>query len=284
ALPAQESVILPVIQDDWRTIVTLDRDDVLAPALWQAADGSWQLRATVGDPANPTHLAWESPSPDATIWTPVSTPGPIAPGAQRPRVRRLGETFALVASDGSAIHTATSADGRTFAPLASPAFDEGPFAKAGDPSIVRLGDIWYLYHTVVAGSRSALQVRISRDLAIWSPPTIISYGGPPNTGPDWISNPIVVEVLPGEYVCLTSGPEVTRAFYSTDPLYFAIDNGGGLVTELPLVAPDIAATDGGTFIVAPTPGRDGIRIAPLQWARRSVTGEPVFDFDTAEGR
>jgi hypothetical protein len=74
-------------------------------------------------------------------------------------------------------------------------------------------------------------------------------------------------------------------YRSTNPLNFGIDNDQDhLVRSWKLAAPEVIYHQGQYYIASLLDSLKGIRIARLKWVRIPEYGQPVFDFDSEEGR
>src|SRR5262249_42717520 len=94
-------------------------------AIWQAADGTWQLWSCIRHTAYPGNTRlfyrWESKSLTQPNWTPMGIAMVAAPamgetqgGLQAPYVIKDGERYLMFYGDWVHIALATSTDGKTF--------------------------------------------------------------------------------------------------------------------------------------------------------------------------
>ncbi len=290
-------LLVPRIAGPWTVIarspdlgpLSTDRQQPVDFAIWQAADGSWQLWSCIRHTAEPgrTRLfhRWESPSLTAADWQPLGIAmqadprlGETAGGLQAPFVFRDGEKFRLFYGDWARICSASSADGKTFARDADasgqPAlFSAGPADNARDPFVIRIGGQWHCYHTAHPENKGAVYCRASADLKSWSPAALAASGGQAGDGPFSAECPQVAEAAPGQFYLFRTqkyGKEaVTRVYHSTDPLDFGKDGKHGdalhLVASLPVAAPEIVRHAGRWFIAALGADLRSIQLAPLEW-------------------
>lgn len=269
-------------------------------AVWQAADGTWQLWSCIRNTAEPgrTRLLhrWESATLTAADWKPMGIAmqadpklGETAGGLQAPYVFREGETFRLFYGDWVRICSATSADGKTFVRDANghgqPAlFSEGPDDNARDPFVIRIGSQWHCYYTAHPKNKGAVYLRTSADLKTWSASAVVAARGQAGDGPFSAECPHVVEAAPGQFYLFRTQrygrDAVTRVYHSTDPQDFGKgeDHGDALhfITSLPVAAPEIVRHEGRWFIAALGADLKSIQLAALEWqpmngARPSTT-------------
>jgi hypothetical protein len=304
--------IVPVIEGPWWRIAgnpdlgeyTSENQEPVDFGVWQAADGTWQLWSCIRNTKCGGHTrlfhAWEGRAITDKDWTPKGIAMEARPdlgespgGLQAPHVVLYNGKYWMAYGDWRNICFATSKDGKSFerriqSDGTTGVFSEGEYANARDPMMIQIDGKWHCYYTAIAGNRGYAYCRISPDLETWSPSFVVSYGGSVGDGPWWNECPHVVEVEPGEFVYFRNQfyGEGNRnwVYYSENPYNFGIDNDEGLVTDLPIAAPEIVQHDGKYYIAALTPELDGIRVARLRWARKPSLGEPVFDFDDPEVR
>jgi hypothetical protein len=163
---ADTPMLVPEIEGDWWVVA---RDPDLGPltdpkqqpvdfAIWQAADGTWQLWSCIRNTRcggnGRLFYRWEGRHLTDADWTPMGiamqadpafgeTPG----GLQAPYVLRTGDVFSMFYGDWEHICLATSADGKTFtrrlnADGTAGMFTEGIGANTRDPMVLRIGDAY----------------------------------------------------------------------------------------------------------------------------------------------
>ena len=302
-----ESLLVPRIAGDWTTITANpDLGDLTKPgqqpvdfAIWQAADGKWQLWSCIRGTreAGRTRLfhRWESAELTAANWQPRGIAmradpalGETSGGLQAPFVLRDGGKFRMFYGDWSRICAASSADGREFQrdvlAAGQPAlFSEPPEENARDPFLIKIGGVWHCYYTAMPASKGAVYCRISRDLERWSERQMVASGGQAGDGPSSAECPHVVEAEPGHYYLFRTqrygADAITSVHHSTDPLNFGRDGPYGdalhLVTTLPVAAPEIVKHDGVWFIAALRPDLKGIQLARLEWQPLPTPARPA---------
>jgi hypothetical protein len=286
--------LTPQIDGDWWTIagqpdlgeLTGDRQEPVDFAIWQAADGTWQLWSCIRNTkeAGNTRLfhRWEGATLTAAHWKSIGiamradakygeTPG----GLQAPHVIRIGDRFQMFYGNWEQICHATSPDGKTFARVLDAGgraglFGEGTGANTRDPMILRVGDRWHCYYTAYPNRKGAVFARTSNDLDHWSDTRIVNAGGKSGDGPSSAECPHVVERDGAYYLFRTEryGPNnVTHVYRSTDPLDFGGRDHADRhwILSLPVAAPEIISHEGQDYIAALNPKLDGIRVARLKW-------------------
>jgi hypothetical protein len=297
---------MPVIDGPWWQAAgnpdlgqyTSDKQQPVDFALWQAADGTWQLWSCIRFTKLGGHTRlfyrWEGKHLTDTDWTPkgiamMADPALGEPlgGLQAPHVVKYKRKYWMAYGDWDNIRLAISKDGKTFKRLtqAGVIFTEGPYVNNRDPMLLFTRDKWHCYYTAFPAERGYVYCRTSDDLLKWSEPVIAGYGGVAGSGPYSCECPHVVEVAPGHYFLFRTqyyGPGArTSVYHSQNPQLFGIDNDSGYVTQMNLCAPEIVRLDGRYYIAALNPDLDGVRIARLKW--KSFT-RPVFDFDSPAHR
>jgi hypothetical protein len=311
--PGDIAPIIPVIEEPWWPVASTPRlpdayhSDKLEPvdfAVWQAADSTWQLWSCIRHTNCGGHTrllyGWEGQRLFNTDWTPKGIKMEARPdlgeaqgGLQAPHVVRFPDRFLMAYGDWEHICFAESQDGKNFERIVQSGgrtgvFGEGPGSNTRDAMLVNIGDLWYCYYTAILNGKGYGMCRTSSDLAQWSFPSVVSYGGKIGPGPWFNECPHVVEVVPGEFVYFRNqyyGKNQTNwAYYSRNPLNFGIDDDTHLVAQLPVAAPEIILHGDKYYIASLKPGLNGIQIARLRFYRRGELGAPVFDLDDAAGR
>jgi hypothetical protein len=196
-------------------------------AVWQAADGSWQLWSclrgtTAGGKSGKSRLfyRWEGKKMTDSHWQPMGiamqadpslgeTPG----GLQAPHVVRVGDVYHMFYGDWVNICHAISSDGKSFTRVVQPngqtgMFSEGPEANARDIMLLRHDDRWYGYYTCHPNRQGMVCLRttdafrsspVATDDAngvaakYWSEPTVVAFGGQPGTAYWSAESPHVVK-------------------------------------------------------------------------------------------
>ncbi len=265
-------------------------------AIWQAADGSWQLWSCIRATREAGHTRlfyrWESPDLTNPDWKPMgiamradSRFGEARGGLQAPFVFRNGERFIMAYGSWDHICSAASADGKQFDRLLNAAsqatlFGE-PSGNTRDPMVIRIGDLWHCYYTAHPQNHGADYCRTSRNLQEWSPPRIVARGGRAGDGPWSAECPFVVQLQPGQFYLFRTqhyGQNAqTSVYYSRDPFDFGVDNDSGhFVCTLRVAAAELIRHNGQWFIAALQPNLKGIRLCRLTWDN----GTPATRSDT----
>ncbi|HPD17784.1 MAG TPA: hypothetical protein PLE19_22835 [Planctomycetota bacterium] len=286
--------LVPQIDGDWWQVagdpdlgpLTDPKQQPVDFAVWQAADGSWQLWSCIrhtrcGGKTRLFHR-WEGRQLTDRDWTPKGvamqadvrfgeTPG----GLQAPHVLRVGDVFHMLYGDWVHICHATSRDGKVFERVTDAAgqaglFGEGADANARDPMLLRVGDLFHCYYTAYPGGKGAVFCRTSKDLAAWSEAKTVSAGGSAGDGPFSHECPHVVRLGEGGpyYLFHTQryGQNAQTSVYaSKDPLNFGPGDDSCLIARLPVAAPELILHEGKWYIAALLPSLKGIRIARLRW-------------------
>ncbi len=260
-------------------------------AIWQAADGTWQLwsciRQTKAGGKTRLFYRWQGRRLTDVDWEPMGialeadprvgeTPG----GLQAPFVLKAGATYNMLYGDWEHICLATSTGGKTFTrqltrTSQSALFSSAPDANTRDPMVLAHGRRYYCYTTAHPSGRGAVYCRVSTDLRIWGPSTIVSAGGACGSGPFSAECPFVFRhQASGRFSLFRTQKYGSDAqscvFESADPLNFGVDDDRGLVARVPVAAPELIEHDAQLYLACLRPALDGIQIAPFRWARRVV--------------
>jgi hypothetical protein len=300
-LRAADSPFTPRLVGEWWTIatdpdlgpLTTEKQQPVDFAIWQAADGTWQLwscvRGTKESGKTRLFHRWEGAMLTDKNWTPKGVAlhadpslGETQGGLQAPFVLRHDGKFWMFYGDWANICLATSPDGKDFTRyqnrevkpqlnIAGPPVDQTRNTR--DPMVLRIAKKWHLYYTAHPGNKGADYARTSEDLLHWSAEKMVATGGRAGTGPYSAECPFVVEPQPGHFYLFRTqryGRDAqTMVYYSRDPLGFGIDNDADhYVTTLPIAAPEIFQHDGQWFIAALLPSLTGIQITPMEWVKR----------------
>jgi len=306
-----EQVIVPQIDGPWWQVAGNPMDHKYATekqepvdfAVWQAADGSWQLwscirNTTAGGKEGKTRFfyGWEGKNLTDAGWKPKGiameadpslgeTPG----GLQAPHVVKVGQMYHLFYGDWVNICHATSKDGKNFTRVIQDSgktamFTEGPGNNTRDVMLLPHDGKWLAYYTAYPNRQGMVYVRTSEDFRTWSPSAVVSFGGQAGTGATQSECPHVVKLAPHEFYLFktqTYGPQKgsdfrhrgtpqTSVYFSSDPMMFGINQDERyFVCTLPVAAPEIIYHEGQYYIAALNEGAlDGIRIARLTWVKK----------------
>jgi len=259
-------------------------------AVWQAADGTWQLWSCIRHTAcgGQTRLLyrWEGADLLGANWQPKGIAmearvdlGETAGGLQAPHVIKEDGVYTMFYGDWQRICLARSEDGKSFERVlgrdGQPALFSGPYENSRDPMVLKIGGVFYCYymgHKEHAKPASAVFCRTSSDLLTWSDPVIVSAGGKAAGQTNWFGGdcecPFVIE-MDGMYCLFRTQrygtDNLNTQYCSPDPLDFGVDDDRFCVGTLPVAAPEIIQHEGRTYIAALLPSLKGIRIAELEW-------------------
>jgi len=301
-----KQVLIPQIDGEWWQVAGSPMDHKYATerqqpvdfAVWQAADGTWQLwscirNTTAAGKNGKTRFfyRWEGKHLTDTNWKPMGiameadasfgeTPG----GLQAPHVIKLGKTYLMFYGDWVNICKATSRDGKKFRRQTrdngkTGMFNEGDGEHARDPMILRVGDRYHCYYTAhsmrspASNHRGLNYCRVSADLRNWSSSKVVAEGSAYGTGPYCAECPHVVYHPESKHYYLFNTQRYgrrqhTTVFRSADPLNFGINDNRLEVTTLPVAAPEIILHDGRYYIASLMPSLKGIQIAKLKWVKK----------------
>jgi hypothetical protein len=281
-----------IVGDWWQVAGDPDLGELTGPkqqpvdfAVWQAADGTWQLwsciRSTKEEGSTRLFHRWEGARLTDKDWKPMgialradTTTGELKGGLQAPYVFRDGERFVMFYGGWNDICSASSTDGKVFQRNLNADGKVTLFgAKDGntrDPMVIRIGDLWHCYYTAHPGHVGTDYCRTSPDLRTWSEARAVARGGQSGTGPSSAECPFVVELEPGQFYLFRTqhygGKAQTNVYFSHDPFDFGVDHDEGhFVCTLPIAAPEIIKQDGQYYIAALLPSLKGIQIARLEW-------------------
>jgi len=263
-------------------------------ALWQAADGTWQIwsciRSTKEKGKTRLFHRWEGAALTDANWTPKGVAmradpkvGELEGGLQAPYVFRKDDRYEMYYGGWEDICSATSTDGKIFERRSNSEGKAIVFGnKSGntrDPMLLRIGDVWHCYYTVNPGNKGGVYCRTSKDLREWSEEKLVARGGKSGDGPYSAECPFVVEVDPGQFYLFRTQyygkSALTHVYFSRDPLNFGVDdNESFYVCSLPIAAPEIVKVDGQYFIAVLLPSLKGIQIARLNFVSAATASEP----------
>jgi len=207
---------MPFIDGPWWQVAgdpdlgeyTTERQQPVDFALWQAADGTWQIWSCIRKTAcgGNTRLfhGWEGKSLTDTDWKPMgimmeSEPelGEIPGGLQAPHVVKKDGMYYMLYGDWENICLATSRDGKKFEKYVAPhgktgLFSEGKGTNTRDVIAMEVDGLWYGYYCAYPDRQGAVYCRTSKDLKNWSESTTVSFGGRVGTTPFVAECPHVV--------------------------------------------------------------------------------------------
>lgn len=310
---ATDSVLVPKIQSPWWQVAgspdlgryTTDPQQPVDFAIWQAADGTWQIWSCIRSTSYPgwTRLfyRWEAKSPTDHDWKPMgivmtsdTKVGEVEGMLQAPYVIRYKGEYVMFYGTGDHIAVATSRDGKKFQRRVSPDGTVGMFSDGfgtRDPMTIRVGGTFYTYYSANPGTvfdarnesaanRSSLHmmtnadlVRTSPDLKHWSDAKVVAQGGEAGVGPYSAECPFVYYDRASRYYYLFRTQHYgehaeTRVYRSKDPADFGVNDDRYLVETLPVAAPEIFESQGQLYIAALLPSLKGIQIAKLGFEKR----------------
>jgi len=237
-----------------------------------------------------TEKDWE---PKGIKWVADPALGETPGGMQAPHVIREGLYYYLFYGDWQRICLAKGTDGKNFERVLGgngqpDLFSEhgyvNDFEKAGDPlfvshardpMVIKRGNTYYCYYTTHITdpvNDGAAFCRTSVNMRDWSESVMVSHTPPhKNNSPRYSDECPHVVYLPEHklyYLFVTQlyGQSAqTTVYASPSPLYFGIDDDTRIVCELPIAAPEVIYEEGEYFLVALTPGLDGVQMAKLEW-------------------
>ena len=263
-------------------------------AIWQAADGTWQIWSCIRKTKEPGNTRlfhrWEGKKLTDTNWKPMGIAmqadekhGERRGGLQAPYVFRTDERFLMHYGSWDYICTAQSNDGKKFTRIVNPAgqtrsFGELSDTNTRDPMTIRIGNTWHCYYSAHPERRGAVYCRTSLDLKTWSAAHMVARAGRTGTNAFSSECPFVVELSPGNfYLFRTQKYGVnaqTSVYFSKDPLNFGVDNDEGyFVCTLPVAAPEIFKHEGQWYMAALLPSLKGIQIGRLAWEPARSSGK-----------
>lgn len=303
-------VLIPQIEGTWWQVAdnpmdhkyAADRQEPVDFAIWQAADGTWQLwscirNTTAGGENGKTRFfyRWQGKELADADWQPMGiameadpslgeTPG----GLQAPHVIKAGDIYHLFYGDWVKICHATSKDGKDFTRVVQAngktgMFTEGPGNNTRDVMLLEHGGLWYAYYTAYPNRQGMVYVRTTNDFKNWSQSKVVSFGGQAGTGPGSSECPHVVKLGHDSFYLFKTQnygsskrgsirdrdlPQ-TSVYHSNDPTMFGINQDDRyFLCTLPVAAPEIIFYKGRYYIAALNQGAlDGVRIARLKWVK-----------------
>jgi len=319
-----QPIHLPQIDGEWWQVagdpdlgpLTSPRQQPVDFALWQAADGTWQLWSCIRHTKCGGHTRlfyrWEGKRLTDKGWTPMGIAmqadpkcGEARGGLQAPHVIRIEGVYHMFYGDWNSICLAKSKDGKTFTRVLDAAgkagmFTEGRGANTRDAMVLPIGGLYYCYYTAFPNRRGAVYCRTSRDLRNWSESKIVAFGGSAGRGPGSAECPHVVYHKNCGYYYLFRTQRYgrgaqTSVYRSKDPLDFGVNDDQHLVCRLRVAAPEIILHEGRWYIASLLPSLKGIQIAGLKWVPGQALGNSLwvkppprggslFDFDDPKVR
>jgi len=294
-LAASETVLVPQVDGEfWQVAGDPDLGKYSKPeqqpvdfAVWQAADGTWQLWSCIRGTAAPgkTRLfyRWQGAKLTDKDWQPMGIAmeadpgfGETEGGLQAPFVMKHNSEYLMFYGDWDHICLARGVDGKTFARQLMPdgksgMSTEGIGSNTRDPMTLLIGGVFYLYYTAYPNRLGADYLRTSKDLRHWSPSQKVAFGGAAGTGASSAECPFVYFHKHSGYYYLFRtqryGKKPQSSIYrSKDPTDFGVDDDKYLVGTIPHAAPEIIDYEGQTYIAVLLPTLKGIQIAKLKFA------------------
>lgn len=192
-------------EQGWRQIagnpdlgeLTSEKQEPVDFAIWQAADGTWQLWSCIRNTkeAGVTRLLhrWEGQKLSDENWKTMGIAmrgdtnyGERPGGLQAPYVVRLDDEFLMFYGDWVNICLATSQDGKQFERASISGngpqlFNEGEGNNARDAMLIDVDGLWHCYYSAMPDDRGAMFVRRSTNLRDWSksePVKVVAGGSP----------------------------------------------------------------------------------------------------------
>ena len=258
-------------------------------AIWQAADGTWQLWSCIRSTNVPgkTRLfyRWQANKLTDSNWNPMGIVmmadpnfGEVEGGLQAPYVLKNGGAYYMFYGTWDHIALAKSEDGKTFARQLMPDGKSGMFGEetgsnTRDPNVIKIGNLFYIYYTAGPNRQGADYVRTSKDMVHWSASRKVAFGGSAGDGPWSAECPFVYfHKASGYYYLLRNqiyGQNAKFSVYrSRDPLDFGRNDDKYLVETMPYAAPEIVESEGQTYLAVLLPNLKGIQIAKLKWVAK----------------
>ena len=307
---AADAVLVPKIVGKWWRIsgspdlgqFMTDRQQPVDFAIWQAADGTWQLWSCIRSTSYPgwsrLFYRWQTKRLTDPDWRPMGIVmtadpklGEVEGMLQAPFVMRHRGQFLMFYGVGDHIALATSRDGKVFKRRLSSDGKVGMFSDGfgtRDPITIRVNGMFYTYYSANPGTtfnatdssaanRASLHLlanadllRTSPDLLHWSEAKIVAQGGEAGTGSYSAECPFVYYHRKSGYYYLFRTQHYgenaqTRVYRSKDPANFGVNDDRYLVETLPVAAPEIVESHGQLYIAALLPNLKGIQIAKLGW-------------------
>ncbi|MBM4017316.1 MAG: hypothetical protein FJ288_03155 [Planctomycetes bacterium] len=291
---AEAPPAMPRIEEPWWTIagdpdlgpLTDPRQQPVDFAVWQAADGTWQLWSCIRGTRQPgkTRLfhRWEGKRLTDADWQPRGVAmqadpkaGETEGGLQAPHVIKIYTIYHMFYGDWEHICLAASPDGKAFARRLGPGgtsgmFGEGPGNNTRDPMVLRVGGLYHCYYTAYPNREGSVFCRTSEDLLKWSDSRRVAFGGAAGTNPYSAECPFAAWRPEAKRFFLFRTQRYgqkaqTTVYASPDPLDFGINDDRWRLGTLPVAAPELIDHEGQTYIAALLPSLKGIQVARLAW-------------------
>ncbi|HEU5124157.1 MAG TPA: family 43 glycosylhydrolase [Verrucomicrobiae bacterium] len=268
---------------------TSDKQQPVDFAIWQAADGTWQLWSCIRNTkcGGETRLfhRWEGKQLQDRNWKPMGVAmtadtslGESEGGLQAPYVFKENDRYYMFYGDLHRICLATSSDGKEFTRhrnrRGQPDLFSGPYEWIRDPMVMKWQGLYFCYYMAYqkdAKHRSAIFCRTSHDLEHWSEPIMVAAGGAAASFSEYNTEcPFVVQK--DNWFYLFSNQIYGRKshniqYASPNPLSWGIDDDRWKVSSLQVAAPEIIFHNGEWYIASCNLALDGIRIARLEWIK-----------------
>jgi len=292
-----KTILMPKIEGKWWQVsgnpdlgqFTSQNQQPVDFAIWQAADGTWQLWSCIRNTkcGGNTRLfyRWGGKNLKNRNWKPMGIAmqadvavGEHKGGLQAPHVIKVGEIYYMFYGDWGRICLAKSDDGKAFTRVLNergqPDLFAGPYNNTRDAMVLVVGKKYYCYYTghLVEENVGADFCRTSRDLRSWSKPIMVASGGRAGGTKYSAECPhVVYKEDTGLYYLFRTQrygkDNISSVYASADPLNFGVNDDRYFVGTLAVAAPEIIRYDGKYYIAALLPSLKGIRIARLEWAR-----------------
>jgi hypothetical protein len=292
---ASTKMVQPRIASEWWQVAgnpdlgeyTSDKQEPVDFAIWQAADGTWQLWSCIRNTkcGGETRLfhRWEGKSLESPNWTPMgiameadTSLGESKGGLQAPFVLKEGDTYFMFYGDLHRICLASSKDGKTFSRVLNsrgqPDLFSGPYEWIRDPMVMKWNGLYFCYYMGYQGNAkhpSAIFCRSSDDLKYWSEPVMVAAGGVAAKASDYNTEcPFVVQ-LDGLFWLFSNqlyGKNGLNTQYaSRNLLSWGINDDRYRTGTLPVAAPELIQHEEEWYIASCNLKLDGIRLARLAW-------------------
>jgi len=293
-----------VISGEWWSVannpdpgpLTGDRQQTVDFAVWQAADGNWQLwsciRGTRCVGRNRLFYGWEGSSLTGANWKPLGivmtadTPlGETEGGLQAPYVFRWKGKYRIIYGGFSKICLAESIHGKNFTRAlneeGSSELFSGSYLNTRDPMVIRLNRKFYGYYTGYTCPDGTLEengqvvkktfvsgvfCRTSDDLLYRSNAVMVSAGVEAGDRPGSSVCPFVVEKEDWCYLFRNQyyGENNLNIHYaSKNPFDFGVGYDEYNIGTLPVAMPEIVACKGRDYIFILNPGPDEKRMTSM---------------------
>lgn len=291
AFSADLPLLVPRVEGDWWQVAgdpdlgkyTSEKQQPVDFAIWQAADGTWQIWSCIRHTRAPgrTRLLyrWQGEHLTDRDWRPMGIAmeadtgfGETAGGLQAPFVLKVDHRYEMFYGSWEFICRASGVDGKTFARVLqddgkSGIWTEGPNSNTRDAMVLRSGSRYFAYYTAHPDRKGTNFVRTSKDLKHWSAAKIVAFGGAAGSGPSAAECPFVYRHPSGFYYLFRTqryGKDAQTSVYrSKNPEDFGVNDDRFRVGTLAVAAPEIVEHEGQLYIAALLPSLKGIQIAKL---------------------